>query len=125
MQMPCYSMFSFLFYFILFLFKGNVVRKGYLDESDFRHCMVLFFESYLITAILKFLFNNWEAHRQLSFEGHPTVEDLWTSIKIHGNSFINTLVNIMKRNEGSMKIITSFFSKNKSNPVFINILNSF
>ena len=37
-----------VFIFISFLFRRNV-RKGYLDESDFRHCYGNFFES----AILK------------------------------------------------------------------------
>ena len=34
----------FMFIFLIFLFKSNV-RRGYLDESDFRHCFGNFFES--------------------------------------------------------------------------------
>ena len=56
------------------------VTLGYTDESDIHHCNVIFFrkgysKSYWITAMLKFLFNNYEAHLQPYFEGHPTVED--------------------------------------------------
>ena len=79
--------------------------------------------------MLKFLLKNQEAHRQQSFEGHPTVEDLWTWIKIHANSFIKTgKYHETKINEGAMKIIISFSQKKlvfKSNPVFIDTLDSF
>ena len=37
-----FCVFIFIFYFI-FLFRRNV-RRGYLDESDFRHCFGNFFE---------------------------------------------------------------------------------
>ena len=39
-----FRLFMFIFHF--FLFRSNV-RKGYLDESDFRHCFGNFFESAL------------------------------------------------------------------------------
>ena len=57
MEMPWYSVCSFL---LCFLFRSSV-RKGYLDESYSRPVtiMVIFsimpFQSYLITAMLKFL----------------------------------------------------------------------
>ena len=42
-------------------------------------CVFIFFESYLITAMLKFLLNNQEAHKSgvRIFERHPAVEYLW------------------------------------------------
>ena len=103
----------------------------------------------------KFLLNNQKAHSQQSFEGQPTVEDLWTWIKIRANSFIKTLVNNTKQkiNEGALNIITRkknatshfkehrtikdislvvirfFFSQTnlvfKYNPLFTDILDSF
>ena len=77
MKMPWYSVCSFFFFF--FLFRTNI-NKGYLDESDFRHCYGIFFKS----AILKvtwtqlwsmFLLNNYEAHLQQHFERQPRVEN--------------------------------------------------
>ena len=81
MDMPWYSVCSFFFFFVVvfFLFRSNV-KKEYLNENNFCYRYGNFFgkcysESYLITAMLNFLLNNYETHWQQYFEGYPTVED--------------------------------------------------
>ena len=45
---------------------------------------------------LKFLLSNYKVHWQQHFEGHRTVEDFINMDQVRINSFIKTLVNIMK-----------------------------
>ena len=40
----CHGILCIYVHFSIFLFRSNV-RRGYLDESDFRHCFGNFFES--------------------------------------------------------------------------------
>ena len=65
-----------MYLFLFILFRSNV-RKGYLDESDFRHCSGNLFESAIPKSQLFFksLLDNYEVHQQQHFERHPTVED--------------------------------------------------
>ena len=61
-----------------FLFRTNV-RKGYLDESVFRHCYDEFFESSILEVTWsrlcsKLLLKNCETHSKQHFERNPTVE---------------------------------------------------
>ena len=65
----------FIFIFI-FLFRSNV-RKGYLDESDFRHSYGNFFRKIklLDRSYVKVSSQQYEGHWQQHFERHPTVED--------------------------------------------------
>ena len=87
-----------------FLFRTNF-KKGYLDDSDLRHCYGHYFESAILKVTWsqlcpKFLLNNCEAHWWHSCEVQLKILSTW--INIHDNSFIKTWVSIMKRK--SMKV---------------------
>ena len=94
MVWKCHGILCVHLYF--FLFRGNV-RKGYLDDSDLSHF-------YWITAMLKFLLNNYEAYWEQHFEGHPTVEDLMGMDQDSANSFIKTFLNVMKQKSKRWKL---------------------
>ena len=118
--------FCVLIFILFFLFRSNA-RKGYLDESDFRHCHGKFFEIFR----------------------HPTVEDFMDiyqdtcqffhqETKIKGGALkIITLKKMQPRiskNIPPKQMIFHllphvFFSQTnlvfKSNPVFIDILNCY
>ena len=68
-----------VFIFIYFFCLEPTLRKDTWKRATSATVMVIFrkcySESYLITAMLKFLLNNYEAHWKQSFKGHPTVED--------------------------------------------------
>ena len=89
-----------VFIFIV-LFRINI-RKGYLDESVFRHCYGNFFESVILKVTwsqlcLKFLLKNCEAHSKQHFEEILQWKILRTWIKTCANTFIKTWTNIMKQ----------------------------
>ena len=140
-------------YIFIFLFRTSI-RKRYLDESDFRHCYGNFFESAILKVTWsqqysKFFLNNCEVHWQQHFERHPTVEDFTDMDQDMVNSITKTWVNIIKRKSTKVPWKLSlakkydptlqrtlhqsrwyfFFSQTslafKSNPVFIDILDSF
>ena len=125
----------------IFLFRTNV-RKRYLDESNFCRC----YGNFAKVRFWKLLDHNFiqiyfstiaKVHWLQHFERHWTLKILRTWFKIHGNSFIKTWVNITphlkeyctKVDERSLIVICVFFPKAnlvfKSNPVFIDILDSF
>ena len=57
----------------------------------------LMFESAISKVTkLKFLLSNYKVHWQQHFEGHRAVEDFINMDQVRINSFIKTLVNIMK-----------------------------
>ena len=152
--MPRYSVCLFLF----LLFRSNV-RKGYQDESDFRHCYGNFFESAIpeVTGSQPWKSFSSTITRHIDnsiLKDTLQLKILWTCVKIRANSFIKTLVNIMKRKSTKVRIITHekknatphfkeyctkidislvvihfFFSQTnpvfKSNSLFIDILDSF
>ena len=131
----------FCVFTFIFLFRTNV-RKRYLDESNFCCCYGNFFESSVLKVTWSQLYsnlflNNCEGTLTTTFERHLTLKILRTWFKIRGNSFIKTWVNITlhlkeyctKVDERSLIVICVFFPKAnlvfKSNPVFIDILDSF
>ena len=97
----CHGVLCIYVHFSIFLFRSNVSR-GYLDESDFRHCFGNFFES----ALRRFPDHSWvnvSLQQSRNNIDNSILKDilqlkvLRTWIKIHANSFIKTWVNIMKR----------------------------
>ena len=106
--MSWYCMYLFLF----ILFRSNV-RKGYLDESDFRHCSGNLFQS----AIPKSQLNSSLFLTITRYINYNILKDtlqlkiLRTWIKIRANSFIKTLVNIMKRKSKKVPGKLSFVKK--------------
>ena len=111
--MSWYCMYLFLF----ILFRNNI-RKGYLDESDFRHCFGNLFESVipksklnssLFLTITRYINNN-------ILKDTLQLKILRTWIKIRANSFIKTLVNIMKRK--SKKVPGKLSLVKNTNPHF-------
>ena len=97
MEMPWYSLLSFLFLF--FCLEAMLGQDTY--ETTSATVMVIFskvlFRKLLITAMLKFILNNCETHNSSILKDALRLKILWTWIKIRANSFIKTLVNIMKR----------------------------
>ena len=96
----CVFMFIFLFFFLL---KSNV-RRGYLDESDFRHCFGNCFESAIPKVSWSQLITTITSSQQLQnnidnsiLKSILELKILRTWIKVHANPFIKTLVNIMWR----------------------------
>ena len=62
-------------FMILNSFRINV-RKSYLNESVFRHCYSILFESVILKVTWsKFLLTNFLAHSKQHFERNPAVED--------------------------------------------------
>ena len=76
MEMPWYSVCSFVFFFCLEATLGKDI-----DESDryppplWQFFQMCYSKSYLITLMIEFLLINYEAHWQQRFGGHSAVED--------------------------------------------------
>ena len=74
MNMPWHSVFSFL----CLLFRNNVIREQ-LDENEFRRWYSFFslkvsFRKYLITAMLRVLYQQSQVNLTTAFERHLTTE---------------------------------------------------
>ena len=77
-------------FIFIFLFIINV-RKGYLDESNFRNC-------YLVTTMFKVPSEQiWNTLTTAFWKAPYTWRSFWTWFKIRANSFTKTWVNIMKQ----------------------------
>ena len=112
-------------FFCLFvcLFRSNV-KKWYLDERDFRQCYGNFFESAMPKVIGSQLcwsfFSIITRHiNNTNLKDTLRLKILWTWIKIRANSFIKTLLNMMKRKSARLlwkvsptkKNTTSYFKE--------------
>ena len=113
MEMPWYSVRSFLFLF--FCLEATLGQDTY--ESDFRHCYGNFFESSIpevtISQLCWSLFSTIARHINNSIlKNTLRLKILWTWIKIRANSFIKTLVNNMKRKPTKVPWTLSLTKKN-------------
>ena len=109
MEMPWYSVRSFLFLF--FCLEATLGQDTY--ESDFRHCYGNFFESSIpevtISQLCWSLFSTIARHINNSIlKNTLCLKILWTWIKIRAK----TLVNIMKRK--STKVPLNIITREKN-----------
>ena len=135
--MPLYSVCLLLFFYL-----EPTLGKDAWMRATFAAVMVIFskvpFWKLLDRNFIQIYFSTIaKVHWLQHFERHLTLKILRTWFKIRGNSFIKTWVNITlhlkeyctKVDERSLIVICVFFPKAnlvfKSNPVFIDILDSF